>query len=115
LLQLPDPSTRALFRVEVQPDRERVIVAPHGEIDISTVDTLRTRIEELEQSGFEHLLLDLRGVEFLDTTGLRLIIEQTRRTDVEFGVIPGAAPVQRVFEISGMLDSLPFVDRPPSP
>ena len=114
MLQLPDPSPRAPFRVEIKPDRERVVVAPFGEVDIATVDTLRIRLEELEESGFEHVLLDLRGVEFLDTSGLRLIIEQARRTDVEFGVVPGDATVQRVFEISGLLDSLPFVDRPPS-
>ncbi len=101
------------FEVEIRPDRERVIVAPKGEIDIATVDILRDRLEELEDAGFAQLLLDLRDVTFLDSTGLRLIIAQARREDVEFSVIPGDPSVQRIFEISGLLDTLPFVDRPP--
>jgi anti-sigma B factor antagonist len=99
----------APFDVEVRPDRDRVVVAPSGEIDLSTVDVLRTRIEELEAAGSTRLVLDLRRVSFLDTTGLRLIVEQARRPDVDLSLIAGEPPVQRIFEITGLLDSLPFV------
>ena len=55
--------------------RDSVRVAPVGELDIATVDKLRAEVDRLRESGFTKLVLDLRGVRFLDSTGLRLVLE----------------------------------------
>ena len=99
------------FAVEVHPQRDVVRVAPVGEIDLATAGHLRARIEELVSSGFARVTLDLQGVTFIDSTGLRLVLElvQTARDDQwELSVIEVSPAVQRVFELSGVLAALPL-------
>ncbi len=97
------------FSISVKPDRGRVLVAPSGEIDVSTVSLLRARLDELAAPGFAQLVLDLRQVTFLDSSGLSLILDETAREDRAFALIAGPHAVQRVFEVTGTLDRLPFV------
>jgi anti-anti-sigma factor len=100
------------FSISVKPDRERVVVAPSGEIDVSTVSLVRGRLDELADTGFAQLILDLRQVSFLDSSGIKLILDEIAREDVEFAVIAGPDAVQRVFEVTGTLDRVPFVSAP---
>lgn len=99
------------FAIEVHPQRDVVRVAPVGEIDMATAGHLRAGIEELLSSGFSRLTLDLQDVTFMDSTGLRLVIElvRTARDDQwELSVIDVSPAVHRVFELSGVLDALPL-------
>jgi anti-anti-sigma factor len=115
MLDVPDvrPTSEAEwepFRCEVVPDRACVRVQPIGELDMATVPKLRRTLDELRDSGFDDLVLDLGGVRFMDSTGLRLLV--AARSDVQAGggrlrVLPGPRQVQRVFEITG-LDRLFF-------
>jgi anti-sigma B factor antagonist len=100
------------FRVDVVPERDVVRVCPAGELDLATVDVVREHVEELVASGFGHLVADLRAVTFLDSTGLRLMIELNACSSADgwrFAIIPGPAAVQRAFELSGLHAVLPFV------
>ena len=104
------------FAIDVHPQREVVRVAPVGEIDLATVGPLRERIGELLAAGFSRLTLDLRGVTFMDSTGLRLVLElvQASRDDHwKLSVVEVPHAVQRVFELSGVLDAVPFGDPEP--
>ena len=49
------------FRIDVEPERDSVRVAPVGELDIATVEKLRAEVDRLRESGFTDLVLDLRG------------------------------------------------------
>jgi anti-sigma B factor antagonist len=99
--------------VDVDPDRERVVVMPAGEIDVATIGRLRDQVQELLDAGFGALVLDLRRVDFLDSTGLRYVLELARmgRDGLDFAVIPGPPAVQRVFEVAGVDDLVPFTSR----
>ena len=102
------------FRIDVEPDRESVRVAPVGELDIATVEKLRAEVERLREAGFTDLVLDLRGVRFLDSTGLRLVLEldaAAREASQELTIIRGSAVVQRIFEVTQVSERLKFVDR----
>ncbi len=102
------------FRIDVEPERESVRVAPVGELDIATVEKLRAEVERLREAGFTDLVLDLRGVRFLDSTGLRLVLEldaAARQASQELTIIRGSAVVQRIFEVTQVSDRLKFVDR----
>jgi anti-sigma B factor antagonist len=104
------------LRVDVWPEGEVVHVCPVGEIDLDTVSQVRDRLDELTSAGFRRLILDLRGVTFLDSTGLRLVLETdaaARADGFDFGLIEGPENVQRAFEITGLRAALPFVDPPP--
>jgi anti-sigma B factor antagonist len=107
---LPQP-----FRCDVVPGRGHVRVAPVGELDLATGPVLERTLRELEESGFDRLVVDLRGVEFMDSSGLRLIMrwaEIARRDGCDLSLIAGPPGVQRVFETTGLLDRLTFVEAP---
>jgi anti-sigma B factor antagonist len=101
---LPDP-----FGVEIRPDRRRVIVVPSGELDLGTVGQLAEAIDGVVDSGFQDVVLDLRRLGFIDSSGLHLVVAQARRPDATVRVIDGTAPIARVFDISGLRDALPFL------
>ena len=58
-------------------------------------------------------MLDLRGVRFLDSTGLRLVLEldaAAKEASHELLIIRGSAVVQRIFEVTQVSERLQFVD-----
>ena len=59
------------------------------------------------------MTLDLSGLRFLDTSGLRLVLETAeaaRRDGFGFTVLPGNAAVQRLFHVAGVTELVPFSD-----
>jgi anti-sigma B factor antagonist len=96
------------FTLDARPDRQRVILAAHGELDLATVEQLRSECDELVSRGFDTMVLDLRGLVFLDSTGLRFILEQSARPDATITVIDGRPLVSRLFDITGTRAMLTF-------
>jgi anti-sigma B factor antagonist len=99
------------FTVDVAEGNGRAVVTPRGELDIATQPQLRAVLESHAARGA--LTLDLSGLQFLDSSGLRLILEtaeRARRDGVAFSVLPGAPAVQRLFEVAGVGDLIPFDD-----
>ena len=102
------------FSVEVHRRPGVVVVAPAGEIDVATVERLREPLRAAED-GAEAVVLDLRQVGFMDTSGLQLVFEQQRRSAQStwaFVVVRGSRQLQRLFEIAGFDDRLRMVDDP---
>ena len=103
----------APFECEVALRRDAAYVIPSGELDIATVPILEQRLQDLRGAGFPRLVLDLRRLTFLGSTGLALILRWTGGGDEgAFRVIPGSAAVQRIFELTGTAGSVTFVDGP---
>ncbi len=101
------------FRIELEPLRETIVLAAHGEIDIDTAGQLSQQIRELLESGFNRVVLDLRGVTFIDSTGLHVILNASAASDragVEFALIQGASLVERLFELTQTRSALRFID-----
>jgi anti-anti-sigma factor len=101
------------FRCEVETARGKVHVIPHGEIDLASVGLLEAKLRELRDTGFDHLVLDLREVAFMDSTGLRLILawdQDARAEGIDFELIRGTPVVQRLFEVTGLTARLRFVE-----
>jgi anti-sigma B factor antagonist len=101
--------------IEAHPEPGGVRVRPRGEIDLGTVDSLRRHIDRCVAAGNKRVVLDLRDVTFMDSTGLHLILETdaaARAAAWELRLIQGPARVQRVFALAGVVDALPFVEAP---
>jgi anti-anti-sigma factor len=107
-LTVADDAT-SRFHIEIRPDRQRVIVAPVGELDLATVDELESHLEALTADGWAAIVLDLRGLSFIDSIGLSLIIRQTSRRDARVEIIDGSEPVARLFDVAGLREYLPFI------
>lgn len=92
------------------------VVTLQGELDLAAVPALESEIDRLQgEAGVTQLVLDLRGLEFLDSSGLRLVALAERRLGRAGGqlvLVRGSETVQRVFEITRMAEHLTFVDSP---
>ena len=83
---------------------------PSGELDIATAASLEAALLDGRKPG-DRVVLDMAELEFIDSTGLRVVVhgaEAARRDGWELRLRPGPRPVQRVFEIAGLLGALPF-------
>jgi anti-sigma B factor antagonist len=99
------------FSVRVEPAREVVWVKPIGELDLASCPELQQRVAELVAVGFEDLIIDLRGLSFLDVTGLCLLLELAGRARAErwrLALVQGDDRIRRIFALTGTLDELPF-------
>ena len=103
---------QAPFRVVVEMEHDVVRVCPFGEVDMATGGQIREQLENATATGATHVVLDLRGVTFLDSTGLHLALDAdaaSRAQGWKFGLIGGPADVQRVFDLTGARVRLPFL------
>lgn len=83
-----------------------------GELDLSTVDELAQVLAELDAPGGPSgIRLDLSGLRFMDSTGLRLIVTsdlRLRREGRELRLVAGPEQVQRVFRLALLEERLVF-------
>jgi anti-anti-sigma factor len=92
-----------------------VVVIASGEIDLWSAPEVRAALVTNESPG-SGVVLDLRGVTFMDSSGLGLIVEQQQRArkhGFRFAIADdGASNVHRILELSGLTKVLEFVDDP---
>jgi anti-anti-sigma factor len=103
------------FFCETGRDGETAWVRPVGELDLDTAPRLEDELAAVRETGVSRLVLDLRGLTFMDSTGLRLVIRwdsAARKQGFEFAIVPGSDVVQRVIRLTGMDDQLTVTDPP---
>ena len=84
-----------------------------GELDLSTVAKVEEELKRAESGSPALLVIDLRELTFLDSTGLRLVINADQRARDEgrrLAVVRGPESVQRVFSITRVDERLEIVD-----
>ncbi len=99
-------------RCDVEAEPGRVRVTPRGELDLAAAPDFELQLRELRESGFDHVLLDLRELAFMDSSGLRAVMREdaaARADGRTFQVIPGVPAVQRIFDLACVTDQLTFV------
>jgi anti-anti-sigma factor len=105
------------FACESGRDGDTAWVRPVGELDLDTAPRLEDALADVQSAGPARVLLDLRDLTFMDSTGLRLIIRwdaRARQDGFAFAIVPGPDVVQRVIRLTGMDDQLTVAD-PPGP
>jgi anti-anti-sigma factor len=88
---------------------QTAVIALSGELDLAGAAALE---QELALIGADAFVVDLRGLEFMDSSGLRALVTAWQRAQEvgrRFALIPGAAQVMRVFDITRMRERLEFV------
>jgi anti-anti-sigma factor len=103
------------FTCNVIPEDDHVVVAPRGELDMATVGAIEEELRRQRRSGADHLVLDLAGLSFMDSSGLNLVsrwVAASSNDGFRFELEPGPPAVQRVFELASMVDGLPFRTEP---
>jgi anti-sigma B factor antagonist len=100
-------------------ESDSVRVAVSGELDLSSALTFEEELRRIEECSEAPLLvLDLSGLKFMDSTGLRLILSAHARamnSGRVLAIVQGGEAVRRIFRLTGVLERLNFVDAPPAP
>lgn len=84
-----------------------------GELDIVNCDEIERELKRIQNSDASRIVVDLSALRFIDSTGIRLLLTAHARAQSDahrLTLIPGPRSVQRVFEICGVRDMLPFAD-----
>jgi len=106
----------APLTVQTTASDDRVLVALSGELDLRGATVLDPELERIAgDPGASPVVLDLRGLEFMDSSGLRsvMVADATlRRAGRRMVLVRGAESVHRVFTVTRMDDRLQFVDDP---
>ncbi len=92
-------------------------IAPSGELDIASAPEFEQAIADATAEPGAELVLDLRELTFMDSTGLRALAQTNARAgEAGFAltIVRGPRQIARVLEISGLADLLPLVDAPPA-
>jgi anti-anti-sigma factor len=84
-----------------------------GELDISTFDNAEKQIEEAEQDAPDLLIIDLAELQFVDSTGVRLILladQRAQQAGRRLAIRLGRGPALRVFAMLGITDRFDVLD-----
>ena len=109
---LPPPD-EAPFRCVTLRDHDAARILLFGDLDIAATPILAAEIEAMRAAGCRRVVVDLGGLDFIDSTGLRSLLEfdaESRRDGFTLSLVPGSDGVQRIFELTGTRKQLPFVD-----
>jgi anti-anti-sigma factor len=102
------------LRTEQDQGAPRLVVS--GELDLASAEELDGHLKQLEASEPDVLVLDLRELDFMDSTGLRTVIAADARAKDRGGrlvVVRAPEEVDRVFRLTRMDQHLELVDQPP--
>jgi anti-sigma B factor antagonist len=89
----------------------RTVITVHGEIDVYTAPSLRERLNELVASGHYDLVVDMAGVDFLDSTGLGVLVGGLKRVKSHEGalrLVCDQEKILKVFRITGLTKVFPI-------
>ena len=106
------PDVPAPFRVDVSREADTAHMRVAGELDIATTSILQAEIAALRETGSRSLVLDLAGLEFIDSTGLRCILDldaESRLDGFTIALIQGPPAVRRIFELTNTDTLLRFI------
>jgi anti-sigma B factor antagonist len=112
-----DPFGPRPFEVQdvVSDGRHRLVLS--GELDLAPAAELEALLLRLCADGTKEIALDLSKLRFMGSTGLRIVLlakELCEQHGYEFRLVAGPANIQRMFEMTGLLNVLPFQAEDPS-
>ena len=93
------------FAVRTEQRGAAAVVIPSGELDIATAPALEQELDRAFDTDSARVVLDLRELEFIDSSGLRTLLLARRRADnagAQFSLVAGDRALQRTLEIAGI-------------
>lgn len=95
------------FHVHVQPHADAVLLAVSGELDIATAPELEQALDQISPEETKLVVVDLRELEFMDSTGLSTLVRAHQRLsehDCELTLVKGPPQVQRLLDLTGVAE-----------
>ena len=86
---------------------------PTGDLDMATAPELEERLRDAHAEGCRELIVDLRGLEFMDSAGISLLARWSQgaaNDGYDFALVAGSERIQRLFELTSLISHFRFVD-----
>jgi anti-sigma B factor antagonist len=103
------------LRVDSRTEKDRIVISLDGELDMASAPLLQAALENADAAATSVLVLDLRELRFMDSTGLRIILwarERLHSRGQEFALTTGSSQVQRLLSVSGVGEHLRVIATP---
>lgn len=103
------------FEVDVRDGDQTVVIGVRGELDLASSPALDQELETGSAAAAPGLIVDLRQLEFMDSTGLSVLVRAHQRATEKgqrFAVVRGPQQVQRLLSLTGVAERLPLIDSP---
>jgi anti-sigma B factor antagonist len=103
------------FRVEVRNADATTVISVSGELDLASSPALEEELERVSQSDAQLVVVDLRNLEFMDSTGLSVLVRAHQRAEENgrrLGLVNGSQQVQRLLTLTGVAERLTLTDVP---
>lgn len=103
------------FEVDLRDGNRAVVIGVSGELDLASSPGLEQELDRRMSSGAELVIVDLRQLEFMDSTGLSVLVRAHQRAveaGQRFAVVRGPQQVQRLLTLTGVAERLTLVDSP---
>lgn len=104
----------AEFQVEVRREGSAALIAISGELDLASGPRLEEELSSLDPD-VSLVVVDLRRLEFMDSTGLSIIVRAHQRLaeqDRELSLVRGSPQVQRLLDLTGVAERVRLVEAP---
>jgi anti-sigma B factor antagonist len=102
-----DAATEPAIALAVEHDEQGAVVRVGGDLEFGTAASLRSALIDLAQQGCDPLIVDIQALDFIDSTGLSLLVQAKQRIEAQgqrFILRNPSTRVLRVLEISGLAD-----------
>jgi anti-sigma B factor antagonist len=102
------------LQVDYRADDGTVVISLAGEVDIASAPELEQAIDRAAASGARLVIVDLRGLEFMDSTGISLLVrahQSALESEHRFAVTKGSPQVDRLLTLTGLDQHLTLLDR----
>jgi anti-sigma B factor antagonist len=112
-LDRPGIPISAICSVEAERNLGTLILRLHGEFDLSSDERFQDELEKLFAERPATVIVDLRGLTFMDSTGLRALVglhNRSAETSFDLAVLHDGGPVGRILHETGLDSVLPAVD-----
>jgi anti-sigma B factor antagonist len=99
--------------IGIRDDGPERVIELFGELDLACVGTLNEQLQEAMDGRFQSVVLDLSGLDFIDSTGIEAIyraVEDSNANGPKLGLRRGPAGVERTIAMTGLDQLLPFLD-----
>lgn len=108
---MPDDFAPNPFRCAVSHRDGATYVRPEGDLDMSTVEDVEIALREALEDGAKRVIVDLRGLHFMDSTGLTLLTRwnnASQRDGFNLELVKGDPRIQRLFTLTGLHEYFTF-------
>ena len=103
------------FRLEVRNQGRATVIAVSGELELASSPALQEELDRVAVSDSQMLIIDLRELDFMDSTGLSVLVRAHQRIEEQgrqLAMVKGPQQVQRLLSLTGVAERLTLVDTP---